>query len=1106
MSLELIYGRAKSNKGEYIISEAAKNSGLIIVPESYTLFAEKKLAEKLSISGLGGAGVYSFNRLYNSLADFGPLGTKSLDPSGKTMAISVICQKLKNELGVLKSSASQVGFSKELLSLFSEFKRYFITPENLMEASDKADKNFLSAKLKDLSLIFEKYNEFIATGYTDRDDDLSHLTEILKKDKPFIGKHVYIDRFSSFNPSELSVIKELLLQCEKVTVSLLSEVNSFEFQFLSTLEAGEKLEAMAKEENIPVNIKTFSSSFSNPEFSHLDKNLLSFEPQKYEKEVSSIFLFAAKNLHSEIEQAARKIRSLVMTGEYRYKDISVIVRDTATYSSVLSPMFSSFGIPFTDTETVSSSMHPLSVYVNALLDTVNSNFMPSPLFKFIKSGFSPLSFEEADKLENYIIATGIKGSVFESDEKWTYRTSLYSDYEVSDADRELFTEIDLIRKKILPPFSSLKEKIKGKINAVTFASALYDFFVETSLIAKIEQQIEKFEASGRTDEASRLSSVYGAIIDAMDSLVASSFDLTLSFKKFSSVFKEGIDATNMKILPSSIDSVNFISAPRAKGISSPVTFILGLNQNVFPKVPEQTGILTDADRAILNDLNLEVSKGSEYFNFEEQSLIYTSFTSPERLLFLSYHLKDRSGKSTNPSSVVNKMKEIFPRITETTDINGLSFDELLSAPIPTLTHTLDSLNKMAMGEEIDSSWLKAYDWYIKNGTYHLPPVPNSFGFMKNTTPLSKEITDKLFHDGITTGVSKLEAYSSCPFKYYMRYILNARERTVASFTPQDTGSILHSYMDSVSRYINDNGKTWQSVSEEEIKAVAKEVTDNIIENSSFFLQNSKRALYQLKRLQNLSCKMLFLIKKHFESGLFEPLGSEITFGKGKDYPEIKIPTESGYIYLTGKIDRADVLHTERGDFLRITDYKSGGKTFSLSSVYHGLNLQMSVYMLSLAESTGANPAAMLYFKLDDPVISDSKTLSETLKMSGLILDDPEVLDAMDKAPEGKSNYLPFEKRDGIFLSDSLATKENFDMLFSHVKKTIARLYKEMKKGDFSISPKVLASENSAMCDYCEYKTVCGGGNCISLPKLDSKNPWSSFSAETEEDLKDGGDE
>ncbi len=1103
MSLKLVYGRAKSKKGEYVISEAAKNSGLIIVPESYTLFAEKKLSEKLSVSGLSSSQVFSFNRLYDSLADLGPLGTKSIDPSGKTMAISLICQKLKDELTVLKAGASQGGFSKDLLSLFSEFKRYFITPEKLLEASDKTDKKILSSKLKDLALIFEKYEEFINSGYTDRDDDLLRLTEILKKDKPFKGKEVYIDRFSSFNPLELSVIRELLLQCENVTVSLLSDVKSFEFQFLTTQEAGEKLKELAKEENIPVESTHLSSSFENPEFSHLEKNLLSFEPKKHEKEVSSISLFAAKNLHSEVEYAARQILSLVMSGEYRYKDIALIVRDTPSYSSVLSPIFMSFGIPFTDTDTVSSSMHPLSVYVNALLDTVNSNFMPGPLFRFIKSGFSPLTFEESDKLENYIIATGIKGSAFENDEKWTYRTSLYSDYEISDKELELFTEIDLIRKKLLPPFISLKEKIKGKISALTFVSALYDFFTETSLQKKIESLSEKFEHDGRNDESSRLLSVYGSIIGAMDSLVASSSDLTLSFKKFSSVFKEGIDATTMKILPSSFDSVNFISAPRAKGISSPVTFILGLNQNEFPKIPEQSGVLTDSDRALLSDFDLELSKGSEYFNFEEQSLIYTSFTSSEKLLFLSYHLKDRSGTNINPSILINKIKDIFPLIKESTDVNGLSFESLLSAPEPTLTHTLDALNKMALGEEIDSSWLKAYDWYIKNPRSYIPPIPASFNFLKKTTPLSKEVTDILFHNGITTGVSKLEAYSSCPFKYYMRYILNAKERTVASFTPADTGSILHSYIDSVSRYINDNGKTWHSVTEDEIKDVAKEVTDNIIENSSFFMQNSKRALYQLKRLQNLSLKMLLLIKNHFESGLFEPLGSEITFGKGKDYPEIKIPTESGYIYLTGKIDRADVLHTKRGDFIRITDYKSGGKTFSLSSVYHGLNLQMSIYMLALNESTGSNPAAMLYFKLDDPVTTDSKSLSETLKMSGLILDDPEVLDAMDKDLEGKSDFLPIEKRDGSFLSDSMATKENFDLLFSHVKKTVARLYSEMKNGDFSVSPKTLASENSS-CDYCEYKTVCGGGDPLFLPKLNSKNPWPSFSRDAEENTEDGG--
>ncbi len=1095
MSLKLIYGRAKSKKGEYIISEAAKSSGLIIVPESYTLFAEKKLSKNLGTLGLGNAEVMSFQRLWHSLSSSGPLSERPIDPSGKTMAISIISEKIRENLTVLKSSVTRDGFSKNLLTLFTELKRYSVFPEDLLKAAEKTEQKMLSAKLSDIYLLYEKYVEFINSGYTDKDDDLSKLAAYLKENKPFSERSIFIDRFSSFTPEEMSVIRELLKGAKSVTISLLADTKGFEFQFLSTREAGEKLLDMAKEENIACEVITLSSSIENPEFSHLEKNYFSFEPQKYESEVSSISLFAAKSIHSEAEYAARTIRNLVMSGEYRYSDISLIVRDTPYYSSIMGPLFSSFEIPYTDTDSVSSSMHPLSVYVSAVLDTVTSSFSPEPLFKFLKSGFSPCSFEEADEMENYMLETGIKGSAFQSDEKWTYRTNLYSDYELSQSDKELFSKIDKIRKKVLPPLSALKEKLKGKIDSKAFASALFDFFNDSGLQDKVLSLSEYYEKEGRTDEAARLISVYSAIIRTMDSLVASSEGVLLSSKKFSAVFKEGIDATLMKIIPSSVDSVNFISAARAKGISSPVTFILGLNQGVFPKVPAQTSILTDSDRVLLKDLNIELSRGGEYFNFEEQSLLYSALTSPEKHLYLSYHLKDQGGKGNAPSSVVSKIKELFPMIEEDTDIFGLSFGEILSAPKPTLTHTLSALNKVALGEECDKDFLKAYDWYLKNYEGRLPSIPNSFNIIKKTTPLSKEVTDSLFPDGTVTGVSKLEAYSSCPFKYYMRYILNAKERKVASFTPADTGSILHSYIDSVSRYIKDNGLSWQKITKEEVEDAAKEVTRGIIERSSYYMQNSKRALYQLARLQKLSSKMLLLIKNHFESGLFEPLGSEITFGKGKDYPEIKIPLENGFVYLTGKIDRADVLHTKRGDFLRIIDYKSGGKTFSLSSVYHGLNLQMSVYMLALSESTASNPAAMLYFKLDDPITKDEKTLSETLKMSGLLLDDAEVLSAMDKDLDGRSDFLPLELKDGAFISDSLATKENFDLLFSHVKKTIASLYSEMKKGDFSISPKALASDVQNACSFCEYAKVCGGENPSSLPKIDSKDPWSFFSEE-----------
>ncbi len=1099
MSLNIIYGRAKSKKGDTVFAEAAKNNGLIIVPESFTLISEQKMSKLTGTLGLKGPEVLSFERLAHSFADYGPLGRDSIDPSGKTIALSIILEKLKKELSILKSDHQHSGLSQSLLSLIGEFKRYMISPEIIKQASEMAEQKILSSKLTDISLIYRKYNEFIDSGYTDKEDNLLRLHAFLVENKPLSGRFVYIDRYSSFTPTELTIIKEIMSQAENLTITLPCTPNSFEFQFLSAVSTADKLKNSAEERGIPVKETVLSSVYDKEDLCHLEKNYFAFDSSAYEKEPENISLFSAKSLNSEVEAVARKIRHLVKDENLRFKDITVMVRDTALYSSTVKNIFSSFDIPVTDTESVSSALHPLSVYVCSAIETAVSGFSKDPLFRFLKSGFSPFSKESVDKLENYMLASGIHGSALADEEKWRYRNSVFSDYEISEKEEDFFTEIDKIRKSILPSLNKLKENLSGKITALEFSKAVYEFFGDIKLPEKITSLFNEYTKDGQNDDAERLISVYNAILACMDSLIAASYDNTFSAKKFNDIFAEGIAATTMNIIPSSFDCVNFINAARSRGISSPVVFIMGLNDHVFPKAPENNGLLSDADRKYLKDLKIELAPDNEYLNYEELAILYSALTAAGDRLYLSYALHDESGKTVFPSPVIQKIKSVFPKLTEDGDLLTLPADSLISAPSPTLTHMLDNLNRKALGEDIDEKWLMVYGWFTENQKELLPKIPNSLYAMRKTAPLKSDIADILFPDGVTTGVSRLETYASCPFKYYMKYILRAEKRKIAEFSPADTGSILHRYIDSVSRYIESNSTTWADITENELKSVASNVTSDIIDNSSYFIKNSNRALYLIKRLQNLSVKMLTVIKKHFESGLFEPMGSELVFGEDGDYPKIKLKTASGTVNLTGKIDRADVLHTSRGDFIRIIDYKSGNKAFSLSEVYHGLNLQLSVYMLALSENTKSNPAAMLYFKLDDPIdkaeassISDSDSYEKTVKMNGLILDDEEILAAMDKTSDSKSEIFGGE----------YATLENFDTLFSHVKKTVESIYSEMKKGNFAVSPK--SASDKSPCNFCDYKSVCANGdNCSFLSKIDKKNPWYSF--ENTENSEDGGE-
>lgn len=113
----------------------------------------------------------------------------------------------------------------------------------------------------------------------------------------------------------------------------------------------------------------------------------------------------------------------------------------------------------------------------------------------------------------------------------------------------------------------------------------------------------------------------------------------------------------------------------------------------------------------------------------------------------------------------------------------------------------------------------------------------------------------------------------------------------------------------------------------------------------------------------------------------------------------------------GRIDRLDVLKEDNKVYVKIIDYKTGNTSFDLVSIYHGLQLQLVVYMDAAVQAEQrkypdceVEPAGIFYYNVKDPMIQ--KTLQEDLdeldpeimkklKMNGLVSSAPEVIRKLD---------------------------------------------------------------------------------------------------------------
>ena len=103
----------------------------------------------------------------------------------------------------------------------------------------------------------------------------------------------------------------------------------------------------------------------------------------------------------------------------------------------------------------------------------------------------------------------------------------------------------------------------------------------------------------------------------------------------------------------------------------------------------------------------------------------------------------------------------------------------------------------------------------------------------------------------------------------------------------------------------------------------------------------------------------------------------------------------------------------------MTDYKTGRKVFDITSFYHGLQLQLPVYLNAALEAEGKRypgkeivPAGIFYYRIQDPIVAREKTDKKTeesilkeLKLDGLVNGEEEVVEHLEANLTGSSYII-----------------------------------------------------------------------------------------------------
>ena len=1077
--LKFILGKSGTGKTTYIYNQIKElvNNGkdkiLMLIPDQSSFETEKAFLEILGAKNSKKVKVFGFSRLCRYVFEkTRNLSDNVIDEGTRAVIMNIALEQLTEKLKLLKNTKSLTNI---MLQTLSDCKKNNISTNLLYETSRKVDDETLKAKLYETALVLDTYEAIVSQSYIDPLDDLTRLFNILSENNLFEDYYLYIDSFSGFTAQQLKVVRLLLNQCREVNVSFTLDplAENCDDVFSTSNDTYKILKDIAKRDFIqiksPVKL-TECKRFKNNELAHLESCIFRSDYYQSENNPENIILYSATDPYNECEFVARQIKRLVFEKYYLYSDISVICHDTQPYNGILNVIFDKYDIPYFMDTHKDIEVKPVIRLVNSIFRLILDNFEREDVISFLKTGLTSNSEEEISIFENYVYVWNINNSSFKTEFKQNPR-GFSENFKESDI-KNLETA-EKVRKSVTEPLSEFKESIKDK-NGLEITTQLYNLLTKLNVqntLSKMYDELEKGE-KGLGEEQIR---VWNILMEALDKTVAVVSDMTLSAKRYYELLSIQIASLELAQIPQTLDSVTVTTAQRVRLSNQKVSFLIGCIDGVFPSVPHTSGVFSSFELKLLS-LN-EIKLSDDFSNLAnlETFMAYCCMTSSSEMLYASYPMADLTGEQNSYSSIFDEIKKAYSNIIMLDKADFDSRKDSMYAVKPAFEEYARSLSEN--NEEL--SGLR--EFFDNDECYSSKSKAVKRSLDKSPFKIEKpENAKKLFGDNLRISASQIEKFNNCPFSYFCNYGLNIRERRRAEINPMEYGTLVHYILEQF--FTKYEKSVYSQMNDEDILSFVNDILNSYIEN--YFGGSEAKQKSFLYKLSVLS-QNVFILLKHLITELsqskFDVADCELSIGNDIPSYTVKLPTGEN-IAVCGNVDRVDIMHSGNETYLRIIDYKTGGKSFKLSDILYGLNLQMLLYLYSIklkgTEKYGnIIPSGILYMPATVPVLPASEDmtqekieseLNKKLRMNGLLLSRAEVIKGMDNSEKGE--YIPVKiKLDEVVPCSSLATLEEFGKIFKKLDMTVRKMGEDLYSGKIQASP---AKGTYDACQYCPYDSVC----------------------------------
>ena len=1102
--LQFLLGTSGSGKTTLLRKRAAQavadgRDAIFLVPEQFSFETEKALYESLGAQAALHVEVLSFTRLCNRIfREYGSLAGEYIGPGAKLLLMSLALDELRDTLSCYAKKMHSAGFVEQLVAQVSEFKNAGVSPQMLLDAAGGGDT--LGGKLRELSSVYGVYQAFLERSYRDAEDDLTRACGFLECETFFDRYDVFIDAFKDFTAAELMLLRHVVEQAPRVTVALcadtLEERESGLGLFSPVRRTAARLTRMAKEADVPVEepvVLTENRRARHPELIHLERGIFRAAGEPYAGQGGAVTVVSAPDPYAEAEYVAATVCELVRTRGLRYREIAVIGRDLSAYRQAVESAFSRFEVPFFMDARADISDQPLTAAVLYALEAVRprSGLDTDAVLALLKTAMLPARRTHVSELENYCYVWEVAGAM------WTRPfTGAPSGYGAPrTGDEELLARLEALRLRVATPLLVLQEAVR-ECDGEGFARAVFRYLEQSGIVAALRLGAAA-EAGGETppDGAPRLpagaleacAQLYDALVDALDDFSVSLRGTRLSQQRFTELLRLVLLSIDLGELPNTLDEVMVGTADRVRVGAPRVVFLLGANEGMFPMAYKPGGLFTDAERERLAALGLELADMAESRALGETYYAYMAVCSASEALYVCHARAELRGRTLYPSSIVKGVRAALPLCA--------SVDTSCEDRALFVRNTRTAFDEFCRLVRVDNAFTASLRVYLSEHG----EGERVQRLLHPRRPEELRLADAgviaaLYGRDIAVSPSKLDQFHRCKMAYFCRYALGVRPRRRAELSPLESGSAVHFVLQQLlsNRTVEELAALDDAALEQELSAL---LLLYIEENMGGAQDKTARFHYLFSRLRDTLFRLVRHLAREFQAGDFRPVAFELPIrreGAG-GVPPVELPLENGgSVCVEGVVDRVDLLEKNGEKYLRVVDYKTGAKEFSLTDVYYGLNLQMLVYLFTIQRNGngalgGTTPAGVLYMPaktlyaaLDRRATDDEAARKQdgALRMNGLLLRNLEALSGMER--DGSGTFLPVtlkvkDNGDGTGETDikgPVATLEQFGRLEQRVYELVGGMARTLFAGDIAALPTYTKNSGNT-CEYCDYRAVCG---------------------------------